>query len=102
MLNEFESGAGGGRRRRRLRGALSGRRGKQLGLLSFFVPLTGYVIQDLRKPDSVIKALTQRVSTYLAERKSAARRQIDPAGRVEVLQTDSTTNTTPTDPMRKE
>lgn len=74
-------------RRVRLRGALSGKRGKRLGLASTIIPVAGYVIQDLRKPDSVIKAVTQRVRTYLADRIADRRKRISSSGRVEILDT---------------
>jgi hypothetical protein len=65
-----------------------------VGLISFLAPLTGYVVRDLCKPDGVIKTIAQRACTYLSERKTAQRRRIDPAGRVEVLQTDIMQNVT--------
>ena len=75
------------RQRLRLRGAFTGKRGKRLGLASAIIPLTGYVIQDLRKPDSLIKALTQRARAYLSERMADRRKRIDDVGRAEVLDT---------------
>jgi|GEM_PF-3998652 len=82
---------GPGRGRRfRLRGALSGKRGRQAGLASLFVPLAGYVIQDLRKPDSKVKALAQRAYYYLTRPKVDRQKAIDPAGRVEVIETKAT------------
>jgi hypothetical protein len=71
----------------RLRGAFSGKRGRRLGLASAILPLTGYVIQDLRKPDSIIRALTQRAGAYLTERIATRRKQISSSGRVEILET---------------
>ena len=71
----------------RLRGAFTGKRGRRLGLASTVIPLTGYVIQDLRKPDSVIRALTQRVRAYITERMADRRKRISHAGRVEILDT---------------
>lgn len=84
--NQKIRGAGGGRRSR-FRTAFSGKRGRQAGLASLFVPLTGYLIQDLRKPDSSVKALAQRVYALLTRAKVDRRKAIDPAGRVEVIET---------------
>jgi len=72
----------------RLRGVFSGKRGRQLGMASFFVPLAGYVVQDLSKPDSKIKLIARRAYAYLAERKINRAKQIDPAGRVEIIETE--------------
>ena len=102
MLNNQGSDARGRRQRRRLRGIFAGKRGKQIGLLSFVTPLAGYVIQDLRKPDSVIKSIAQRAYLYLAERKTVRRQRIDPAGRVEVLQTNSNEHVPQASQLRKE
>ena len=62
-------------------------RGRQAGLASLIIPLAGYVIQDLRKPNSTVKALAQRAYAYLTQAKADRRKAIDPAGRVEVIET---------------
>ncbi len=80
----------GSGRRFRLRGAFSGKSGRRAGLASLFVPLAGYVIQDLRKPDSTVKALAQRAYAYLTRTKIDRQKAIDPAGRVEVIETKTT------------
>ena len=85
MSDQQSSLPRGQRRRSRLRGALSGKRGRQVGLASLMAPLAGYVIQDLRKPDSVIKALTQRTGAWLSERMASRRQQIDYAEPIEIV-----------------
>jgi len=77
-------------RRFRLRGVFSGKRGRQAGLASLFVPLAGYVIQDLRRPDSTVKALAQRAYAYLTRSITDRQKAIDPAGRVEIVETKTT------------
>jgi hypothetical protein len=63
-------------RRLRFRGAFAGRRGRQAGLTALVLPLTGYVIRDLRKPDSVIRAIARSAHAWLTERAANRRRQV--------------------------
>jgi hypothetical protein len=86
----------------RLRGIFTGKRGKRLGLASAIIPLTGYVIQDLRKPDSIIKALTQRARAYLTERIAERRKRIDHVGRVEIVNTTADEADSQENPLKKE
>ncbi len=79
-------GPGGGRRFR-FRRAFSGKGGRRAGLASLFIPLAGYVVQDLRKPDSTVKALAQRAYAYFTRPKTDRRQAINPAGRVEIIGT---------------
>ena len=87
MENDQTMRGPGRGRRFRLRGPFSGKRGRQAGLASLIIPLAGYVIQDLRKPNSTVKALAQRAYAYLTQAKADRRKAIDPAGRVEVIET---------------
>ena len=90
-MEDGQAMRGPGRGRRfRLRGALSGKRGRQAGLASLLVPLAGYIIQDLRKPDSKVKALAQRAHAYLTGAKVGRPKAISPAGRVEIIETKTT------------
>ena len=85
-MSDQQSPMSGGRRQRsRLRGALTGKRGRQVGFASLMAPLAGYVIQDLRKPNSAIRALTQRTGAWLIEKIASHRRRIDYAEPVEIV-----------------
>jgi len=57
-------------------------------MASFFLPLAGYVVQDLSKPDSKIKLIARRAYADLAERRIDRAKQIDPAGRIEIIETE--------------
>jgi hypothetical protein len=89
MVNADAFSSPGRGMRRRLRGAFSGKRGRRIGFASFVVPLAGYVIQDLRKPDSTIKLIARRAYTYLSERRVDRAKRIDPAGRVEIIDAEN-------------
>jgi hypothetical protein len=60
------------------------------------------VIQDLRKSDSVIRALTQRARAYLTERIAERRKQISSAGRVEIVETTADDSHSQNDALIKE
>ena len=100
--NEQSSGPERRRRRVRLRGAFKGKRGKRLGLASAVVPLAGYLIQDLRKPDSVVKAIATRARDYLTERMAERRKRIDQKAQVEILDTTADNAGAKTDLLPKE
>ena len=102
MSNEQSTGPERRRRRIRLRGAFKGKRGKRLGLASAVVPLAGYLIQDLRKPDSVVRAIVMRARAYLTDRMAERRKRIDRRAQVEILDTTADNAGAETDPLPKE
>jgi hypothetical protein len=82
---------GGGRRRRnRLRGMCTGRTGKAIGFTSIAAPLIGYVVNDLKKPDSIIRGLIGRTADKLLALKSKKVEAIDISDKVEVIEDNST------------
>jgi len=85
MSDQQSSMSRGRQQRSRLRGVLTGKRGRQVGLASLMAPLAGYVIRDLRKPDSVIRVLTQRTSAWLTATIASHRKRIDYAEPVEIV-----------------
>ena len=77
------------RARTRLRGMFSGKRGKAIGFTSIAAPIIGYVVNDLRKPDSIVRGLVGGVIRKLLPPKSETLEAIDITDRVEILEDDS-------------
>jgi len=84
-----DGGAGGGQKRKRLRGMITGRSGRTIGFTSLAAPIIGYVINDLRKPDSVVRELAGRVLRRLLPNRSESAPVIDITDKVEVLQSSN-------------
>jgi hypothetical protein len=74
------------RERRRLRGALSGKSGRIIGLTSIAAPVVGLVASDLRKPDSMIRRLIGGAVARLLEGKTSKPDAIDITDKVEVIE----------------
>jgi len=83
------TGTGGQRQRRRLRGMLSGKTGKTIGFTSIAAPIIGYVVNDLRKPDSIVRNLISGAVRKLLPAKSEKAQVIDITDKVEILEDDS-------------
>ena len=83
------TGAGGRRQRRRLRGMLSGKTGKTIGFTSIAAPIIGYVVNDLRKPNSIVRSLISGAVRKLLPAKSEKAQVIDITDKVEILEDDS-------------
>lgn len=82
---------GGRRFRARLRGAMSTRSGKAIGLASvasLAAPVVGFIVRDLGKPDSVLRALTQRAVAGLLAGRTRPRQEVDITDKVGVTQKD--------------
>jgi hypothetical protein len=75
----------GNRIRRRLRGMAGTRAGKTIGISSLVAPVVGLVVNDLRKPDSIIRALLKNTATRLLAARSKKPEVIDITDRVEVI-----------------
>ncbi|MEW5994719.1 MAG: hypothetical protein AB1744_10010 [Candidatus Zixiibacteriota bacterium] len=82
----------GRRKRKRLRGALSGKSGKAIGLTSLAAPLVGFIVNDLKKPDSVIRAFLKTTTRKLLERPTKKVEAIDISNKVDVLIDDTKTD----------
>jgi len=72
--------------RARIRGCMSGKTGKAIGITSVTAPLIGYVVHDLQKPDSTIRALVGKATRGLLEWKREKRQVIDITDRVEIIE----------------
>ncbi|MCD6250237.1 MAG: hypothetical protein J7J98_07915 [candidate division Zixibacteria bacterium] len=82
-------GVGARRARTRLRGMFSGERGKAIGFTSVVAPILGYVVNDLRKPNSIVRKLIGGVIRKLLPPKSEKLKVIDITDEVEILDDDS-------------
>lgn len=83
------TGSGNRRQRKRLRGLLSGRTGKAIGITSLAAPVIGFVINDLKKPDSVVRGLIGGVVRKLLPAKWEKVEAIDVTDKVEIIEDSS-------------
>jgi hypothetical protein len=71
----------------------SGKTGKTIGLASIAAPIVGFVVNDLKKPNSVIRALVATTVRKLLPAKSDQPKAIDITDKVEIIEiNDSKTN----------
>ena len=75
------TGKGGQRIRHRMRGMLSTKTGKAVGITSLLMPVAGFIVQDLKKPDSLTRAL---VSKALEKLRKSKDKLLDISDKVEV------------------
>jgi hypothetical protein len=79
--------AGGGRRSRlRLRGMMSTKTGKAAGAASIVAPIVGFIVNDIKKPNSIIKALANKTVSYLLMRRPKQVEAIDITDKVEIIE----------------
>jgi hypothetical protein len=80
------------RGRRRLRGRFSGKTGKAVGITSVAAPLLGLVVNDLKKPDSMIRTFIGGATRKLLEKRTNKVKAIDITDKVEVVVSDTERN----------
>ena len=80
--------ATGGRTRRRLRGIMTSKTGKTVGIASLAAPIVGYIISDLQKPNSTIRNLIGKTVNRLLETKFRKSEAIDITHEVEIIDDD--------------
>ena len=86
MSDDAAGQGGGGRRfRNRVRGCLSGKKGKTAGLAAVVAPVVGYIVNDLRKPDSLIRSLVGKTARKLLAVRTKEKKAIDITDKVEVI-----------------
>ncbi|MEA2031610.1 MAG: hypothetical protein U9N55_08485 [candidate division Zixibacteria bacterium] len=78
--------SGNRRERKRLRGMFSSKTGKTIGFTSIAAPIIGYVVKDLKKPDSIIRGLIGGISRKLIQAKSNKAEEIDATDKVEIIE----------------
>jgi hypothetical protein len=88
-FNNPGTATGGRRRRNRLRGICTGRAGKTIGLTSIAAPVIGYIVKDLRRPDSIIRGFIGKAVNELLAMKSKKVEAIDISSRVEIIDDNS-------------
>ncbi len=85
--NKTAGYSGGGRRnRQRLRGLMSTRVGKTAGVASIVAPVVGFIVNDLKRPNSIIKALTNKVISHLLPQRRERVEAIDITDEVEIIE----------------
>lgn len=82
-------GTGGRRERKRLRGVFSSKTGKAIGFTSIAAPIIGYVVNDLKKPNSIVRGLIGGMVRKLLPAKTEKVEAIDITNEVEILEDDS-------------
>ena len=75
-------------RRRRMRGYLGTREGKAVGFASIAAPIIGFVVNDLRKQDSIVRRLATTAVNRLLEHRPAENKAVDITDRVKVTTID--------------
>ena len=88
-FNNAERGMGNLRKRNRLRAAIpNSKTGMAIGFTSIAAPIIGYIVNDLRKPDSLIRALIGKVTKTFLERKTGKTEMIDITDKVAIIEVD--------------
>jgi len=84
--NQTNSSNQGDRRiRRRFRGMMESRTGKVVGLSSIAAPVIGFIINDLRKPNSIVRQLIGKAVNKFLESRNKKVEAIDITDKVEIL-----------------
>jgi hypothetical protein len=78
-------GGSGRRERRRYRGLFETKAGKAIGISSIAAPLIGFVVNDLKKPDSIVRGLIGAAATKLLGTRSQRAKVIDITDKVKVV-----------------
>ena len=80
------TGGSGRRQRNRLRGMFAGKTGKTIGFTSIAAPIVGYIVNDLRKPDSIVRRLVSGAVRKLLPAKTDRVETIDITDDVEIIE----------------
>ena len=89
QFDNAKTDTGGRRQRKRLRGMFTGKTGKAIGFTSIAAPIIGYIVNDLKKPNSLVRGLIGSVARRLLPAKSEQAKVIDITDEVEILEDDS-------------
>jgi hypothetical protein len=84
-LHDFPKGGRRRRRRSRMAACLSGSRGKVLGISSLAAPIAGYIVNDLRKPDSIIRNLVAVAVSRVRLSSIGVKKELDIGDRAEIV-----------------
>ena len=87
--DQVGTGGSGRRQRNRLRGAFTGKTGKTIGFTSIAAPIIGYIVNDLRKPDSIVRSLVSGAVRKFLPVKTDKVETIDITNEVEIMENKS-------------
>ncbi len=83
-LNNIQKNKGDRKIRRRFRGIMESITGKAVGYTSLVAPVIGFIINDLRKPNSIVRQLIGKVAKKLLESRYRKVEVIDITDKVEI------------------
>ena len=66
-LHNIQKNKGDRKIRRRFRGIMESKTGKAVGYTSLVAPVIGFIINDLRKPNSIVRQLIGKIAKKLLE-----------------------------------
>ena len=72
--------------RRRFRGMMESKAGKAVGFTSLAAPVIGFIINDLRKPNSFVRQLVGKVVNKLLESRNNKIEAIDITDKIKILE----------------
>ncbi len=78
-----------GKVRRRFRGMMKSKTGRAVGISSLAAPVIGFIINDLRRPDSISRQLVSRVVKKLSGPKFREVEVIDITDEVEISESNN-------------
>lgn len=78
--------------RRRLRGMCSSKTGKAIGFTTIAAPIVGYIVNDLKKPDSIVRGLLGGMVKKLLPAKTEKVAAIDITDEVDILEENKDNN----------
>ncbi len=81
------------RRRSRMASCLSGSRGRAIGFSSLAAPIAGYIVNDLRKPDSIIRRLVATAVSRLRLSSNRVKKELDIGDQAEIIVHDDKSST---------
>ena len=91
-MSEKKSGS-----KRRVRQRLRGKTGAAIGIASLAAPIAGFVVNDLKKPDSIIRNLARIAAARFLPTRKDKPEVIDITDRVEVTHDETQTREELTD-----
>ena len=65
---------------------MSSRAGKTAGVASIVAPVVGFVVNDLKKPNSIIRALTKKAINHILPQRMEKIEAIDITDEVEIIE----------------
>ena len=85
-MQKGDLASGGRRSRRRIRGFLSTKTGRTAGIATIAAPIIGYIVNDLKKPDSTVRALASRAIDGILTYRKKKVEAIDITDKVEIIE----------------